>query len=116
MLGFIAIVHLIMALILIVLVLLQDSKGGAMGMLGGGGGGNSVLGTGAGNFLTTATKWVATIFAVTCVTLAYMTTHQSESVLDQYVPPVSEQKSIETTTTPPEATQKEAPPQPEKAK
>ena len=92
MLGFIAAVHIIIALILIVLVLLQDSKGGAMGMLGGGGG-NSVLGTSAGNFLTTATKWVATIFATTCIVLAYLTTHQSESVLDNYVPPAQDQQN-----------------------
>ena len=87
-LTFVAIFHVLVAIFLIVLVLLQDSKGGAMGMLGGGGGGsNTVFGsTGAGNFLTTATKWVAILFAVTCIALAYMTTQKDTSVLDDYVP------------------------------
>ncbi len=82
-LTFVAFVHIFVAFLLIVLVLLQDSKGGAMGMMGGGGGANTVFGsTGAGNFLTQTTKVVAVVFALTCLSLVYITTSKSNSVLD----------------------------------
>ena len=91
MLAFLSVIHILISVALIVLVLLQDSKGGAMGILGGGGGANTVFGSsGAGDFLTKATRWVAIIFAVTCVGLAYLTTHKSGSVLDGYVVPQKE--------------------------
>lgn len=87
MLIFIAIVHVIVALLLILFVLLQDSKGGAMGVLSGGGGSNTVFGsTGAGNFLSTTTKWLAVIFAMTCISLMYITTQKGSSVLDDVAP------------------------------
>ncbi|MCB0355939.1 MAG: preprotein translocase subunit SecG [Bdellovibrionales bacterium] len=90
MLTFLSIIHILMALILIVLVLLQDSKGGAMGMLSGGASGSSVFGsTGAGNFLVKATRYVAIIFAATSITLAYITSHKGESVLDKLNTPAA---------------------------
>lgn len=86
MLVFITVLHLIVALFLIVFVLLQDSKGGAMGMLGGGGS-NTLLGsTGASSFLVKATRWLAIIFAVSCVFLTYKTSQKSKSILDSYTP------------------------------
>ena len=87
MLTFIAIAHLVIAVVLITLILLQDSKGGAMGVLGGGGGSNTVFGsTGAANFLTKATRAVAVLFAITCFALAYMTAQKSSSVFDGAAP------------------------------
>ncbi len=86
MLAFISVIHVFMAVILIILVLLQDSKGGAMGMLGGSGG-NTVFGsTGAASFLVKATRWIAVAFAVTSISLAYMTSQKNESVLDKFAP------------------------------
>lgn len=87
MLTFLAILHVIFALGLIAFVLLQDPKGGAAGVFGGGGGGsNSLFGaTGAGNFLTTGTKWCAIAFAVSCLTLAYLTTESNKSILDTQI-------------------------------
>lgn len=81
--------HVAVALMLIILVLLQDPKGGgAAGMFGGGGGSqNSFFGaSGAGNFLTTFTKWMAVIFAVTSIGMTYMTSHKGSSVMDDYIP------------------------------
>ena len=87
MMTFLAIFHVIVAIGLIAFVLLQDPKGGAAGVFGGGGGGSNTLfgATGAGNFLTTGTKWLAIIFAVSCVTLAYVTTESNKSVMDGLV-------------------------------
>ena len=92
-----AFVHLGIALILIFFVLLQDSKGGAAGVFGGGGGGgsNTLFGaTGAANFLVKATRWIAILFAATCIGLTYMTSQRS-SVLDQYFPPAATESPVE---------------------
>jgi len=96
MLTFVAVLHVVVTLILIVLVLLQDSKGGAMGLLGGSGG-NTVFGsTGAATFLVKATRWIAIFFAVTSISLAYMTSQKNDSVLDK-LPPVSKDIEVKDT-------------------
>jgi preprotein translocase subunit SecG len=72
-LGFVAVFHLFLAVLLIIFVLLQDAKGGAAGIFGGGSS-RSVFGsTGGVTFLTKATTAIAIMFSVTCVSLAYMT-------------------------------------------
>ena len=88
-LTLVAIFHVLVAFVLIVFVLLQDPKGGAAGVFGGGGGGqNSFFGaSGAGNFLTTLTKWTAIIFAITSVATTYMTSGKSGSVMDDVTVP-----------------------------
>ncbi|MCB0407951.1 MAG: preprotein translocase subunit SecG [Bdellovibrionales bacterium] len=87
----VAIFHVFIAIALIFLVLIQDPKGGgAAGVFGGGGSQNSFFGaTGAGNFLTTLTKWLAVIFAVTSIGMTYMTSHTGSSVMDRMVPEAS---------------------------
>ena len=89
MLTFLAVVHVLIAFGVIFFVLLQDPKGGAAGMFGGGGGGsNTVFGTtGAATFLTKVTRWLAVLFAMSCILLVYMTTHGGKgSVLDDMMP------------------------------
>lgn len=96
MLTAIAIAHVLIALALIVLVLVQDSKGGgAMGMFGGGNS-SSVLGTGAADFMTKLTRSIATVFAISCLALAYLTTSRNTSTLDKYVPPAAPNALTET--------------------
>lgn len=81
MMTFLTIIHIIVALVLISLVLLQDSKGG--GALGIGGGSNSLLGaTGAQSLASKMTRYVAVIFAFTCLALAGITAKERKSVLD----------------------------------
>ncbi|MEK6773908.1 MAG: preprotein translocase subunit SecG [Bdellovibrionota bacterium] len=82
MMTFVAVLHVLVALLLIALVLVQDSKGGgALGM--GGGGSNSVLGAaGAQTIWAKLTRIIAFIFAATCVGLTYMTASQSKSIID----------------------------------
>lgn len=83
MMTFIAVVHIIVAAVLIGLVLIQDSKGGGLGIGGGGGGSNSLLGaTGATTLAAKATRWAAVVFALTCVGLSIMTSKKQKSVLD----------------------------------
>ena len=85
MLTLVTIFHMLAAFGLIFLVLIQDPKGGAMGVFGAGGSSsNSFFGsTGATNFLTKLTRWLAILFAGCCLFLAYLTTHKSSSVMDQ---------------------------------
>jgi preprotein translocase subunit SecG len=83
MLTLLASLHILIGLCLILFVLLQDPKGGAMGVFSGGGSSNTFFGSsGASNFLTTTTKWLAVLFAASCLTLTYITAKRSGSVMD----------------------------------
>ncbi|MBX2988939.1 MAG: preprotein translocase subunit SecG [Bdellovibrionaceae bacterium] len=83
MMTFVAILHILVALLLIGLVLIQDSKGGGALGIGGGGGSNSLLGaTGAQSLAARMTRWTAVVFAITCISLTLMTASRSKSVLD----------------------------------
>lgn len=96
MLTALTILHLFIALILIVFVLLQDSKGDASGLMGGGGGGGnrSVFGAaGASSFLAKATRFLAAMFAVSCIALAYITTSDTDSSVIDSVPTSELQRS-----------------------
>lgn len=87
---FVAIVHIVFAILLVGLVLIQDSKSGSLGMSFGGGGSNSVLGaTGATSFVQKFTRWVAALFAVTSISLTYFASTQHKSILDGALPEVS---------------------------
>jgi preprotein translocase subunit SecG len=84
MLTLLASVHIIIGFCLVLFVLLQDPKGGAMGVFSGGSSSNTFFGSsGASNFLTTVTKWLAVLFAVSCLTLTYICAKSnSGSVMD----------------------------------
>lgn len=74
--------HILVAVTLIGLVLIQDSKSGAMGVLGTGNS-NSLLGaTGATSLAAKLTRWSALLFAVSCISLAMMSSRSDKSVLD----------------------------------
>ena len=83
MIEFLSVLHIVVTVALCGLVLIQDSKGG--GALGiGGSGSNSLLGaTGAQTLAATMTKWVAILFATSCIALTYFLAHQNKSVVDQ---------------------------------
>lgn len=83
-----AIIHIVLAVALVLFVLLQDPKGGAMGVFSGGSSANSFFGSsGASNFLTSTTKWLAILFGVSCIGLTYLTAQKGTSVMDDYAPP-----------------------------
>ncbi len=74
---FLSIFHVIVSLFLVLVVLLQQGKGGGLGAsFGGGGGGAGQVfgGGGAGNLLTRTTAISATLFMLTSVSLAYLST------------------------------------------
>ncbi len=101
---FVAVLHLIIALLLIVLVLVQDSKSGSLGgAFGGGGGSNSVFGaTGATTLAQKLTRWTAVIFACTCIALTMFSARSHKSVIDLTAPAAA-------TTTPAAAPEAAAP-------
>ena len=79
-------VHVLIAVLLIGLVLIQDSKGGALG-IGGGSTSNSLLGAGGAQTLAAkATRWVAAIFAITCISLSIWTANKTKSVVSGVLP------------------------------
>lgn len=64
-----AIIHVIVTILLITLIMVQDPKGGGGGVFGAGGS-NSVLGsTGAADFMTKLTRYVAVVFGVLCIAI-----------------------------------------------
>lgn len=80
---FVAILHIIAAVLLIGLVLIQDSKGAMGGSFGGGGSSSSILGpTGAPNFLFKLTRYVVVGFAITSLLLTKFSSEKSGSALD----------------------------------
>lgn len=95
-------VHVLIAVVLIGLVLIQDSKGGALG-IGGGSTSNSLLGAGGAQTLAAkATRWVAAIFAITCISLSIWTAKKTQSVVSGVIP-AAVPAAPATTTTAPEA-------------
>jgi preprotein translocase subunit SecG len=78
-------IHVLIAVLLIGLVLIQDSKGGALGI--GGSTSNSLLGAGGAQSLAAkATRWVAVIFAITCISLSLWTAKKTQSVVSGAIP------------------------------
>lgn len=81
--GFVTVLHITVAIILIALVLLQDNKSGSVGGAFGGGGSSSVFGaTGAATLAQKLTRYAAVIFAVTSILLSIFTGRLNKSVID----------------------------------
>jgi preprotein translocase subunit SecG len=78
--GFILVIHVLVALVMIVTVLLQSGKGGGLaGAFGGGGGSQAIFGgRGAATFLSKATTVLGTSFMVTSLVLAVLQTRTGE--------------------------------------
>lgn len=77
----IIVIHTIVCLFLILVVLLQPGKGGGLGALTGGAAQQVFGGRGAGNFLTKTTWISATVFFLTSMSLAYMSTSTDSSLV-----------------------------------
>ncbi|MCH9741835.1 MAG: preprotein translocase subunit SecG [Proteobacteria bacterium] len=73
-------IHVLLSLSLIGLVLIQQGKGADAGASFGGGSSQSVFGSrGSASFLSRLTAIIVTLFFVTSLTLAYLSTKQSEN-------------------------------------
>jgi len=78
---FIKVFHILVSVILIFVVLLQSGKGASMGAAFGGSS-NALFGaTGSNTFMTKLTTFIAVLFIITCLTLAYMSSHMATSTL-----------------------------------
>jgi preprotein translocase subunit SecG len=104
-------VHLIVAIMIVGLVLLQRGKGAEAGTGFGAGASGTVFGArGSANFLSRATGVLATVFFITSLALAYLSTQRTapSSLLDTpaqtapQAPPTSQPSGA--TTSPPAAT------------
>jgi preprotein translocase subunit SecG len=79
----ITVLHVIVCLMLMLVVLIQPGKSGGLGAALGGAGAQQIFGgRGAGNFLTRTTWIAATVFFLTSVTLAYVSTSTGDSLED----------------------------------
>ncbi|MBI3087734.1 MAG: preprotein translocase subunit SecG [Candidatus Omnitrophica bacterium] len=87
--GLILVVHILVSFVLIVVILLQGGRGGLSEALGGAAA-QSLFGGGAKTVLTKATAVCAGLFVVTCLSLAYLSTVQGRSVLEQIPLPQAE--------------------------
>ncbi len=86
--------QVLLSISLIALVLLQHGKGADAGAAFGSGASATVFGAkGSGNFLTKATAIIATLFFLTCLSLAYLASHREgpSSIMESIV----ETQSIE---------------------
>jgi preprotein translocase subunit SecG len=78
------VIHVVCCVVLVMVVLVQPGKSGGLGAALGGAGAQQIFGgRGAGNFLTRTTWIAATLFFVTSVTLAYMSTSTGDSLKDR---------------------------------
>lgn len=92
----ITLIHVIACLLLIVIILLQTGKGAGMGAAFGGGGSQTLFGSSGGStFMNKFTTSVAVIFMITCLSLAYISTHQQPESIMGDKPAASEQSAPE---------------------
>ncbi len=94
MLTFVTIIHVLACFILIMVVLLQAGKGANMGAAFGGSSQTVFGSSGAGTFLGKLTATVAVVFMLTSLSLAYMATKGSSSVVERAGAPVTQQEPM----------------------
>src|SRR4051812_17110716 len=82
----ITVLHVIVCLFLMLTVLLQSGKGGGMGAAFGGGGNAATVfgGSGASGFLKRLTAVAGTIFMMTSMVLAFLSSQNSADALDRF--------------------------------
>ncbi len=118
MVALLVVLHVLVCFALMVIVLLQTGKGAEMGATFGGGGSHTLFGSrGAGNFLTKATAVAGTVFMLTSLALAMMSSNITGGSVVEELPakaPVSESAPVEVQGTPFGTTPQEgqAPPAP----
>ena len=74
------VLHIIACTFLILVILIQPGTSGGMGIFGSAGAQQVCGGRGAGNFLTKTTWATATVFFLTSITLAYLSSSSDEAL------------------------------------
>jgi preprotein translocase subunit SecG len=89
------VLHVFVCLMLMLVVLIQPGKSGGLGAALGGAGAQQIFGgRGAGNFLTRTTWIAASVFFVTSVTLAYLSTSTGDSLEDLAKKSAAQQEAV----------------------
>ncbi len=76
-------IHLLITIAMVAVILLQRSEGGALGI--GGGPAGLMTSRGAADFLTKATRWLATIFILNALALGWIAAQKQvdNSIVDE---------------------------------
>ncbi len=80
--GLVLVIHVLVCLVLVIVILLQGGRGGLSETLSGGMA-QSLFGGGVATFFTRMTAICASMFMVTCLGLAYLSTARGRSVIEQ---------------------------------
>jgi preprotein translocase subunit SecG len=87
--GFLLVIHVLVAILLIIVILIQRGRGG--GLVESFSGVESMFGTRTSQFLTRATTVFASIFLFTSISLALLAARQTRSLIDEEaIPPLQE--------------------------
>ena len=93
--SLVLVVHVLAAIAIIGLVLIQHGKGADMGSGLGAGSSSTVFGsTGAGNFLSRSTTWIAVAFFLTSFALAYVAKQKSLEARDLGIPQIIQEVPV----------------------
>jgi preprotein translocase subunit SecG len=79
---FVTILHIVLSFSMVLIILLQPGKEGGAALAGGSSGNQMYGPRGAGNFLGRATTFIATMFMVTSITLAWYSSEKIQAGSD----------------------------------
>ncbi len=79
--GFLIVIHVIACILLILTILIQSGRGG--GLIETFSGMESIFGPKTSTFLTRLTSILATIFIISCVSLAFISAQKSKSLMER---------------------------------
>ncbi|MFH1202675.1 MAG: preprotein translocase subunit SecG [Candidatus Omnitrophota bacterium] len=96
---FIIIIHVIVSILLIIAVLLQSGKGG--GLIESFSAAESIFGTKTSTFMARATTILVTLFFITTLSLAFLSTQKSKSLVESSI---KEESALPLGSSPPPAT------------
>jgi len=82
MLGLIIVLHIIISILLIVIILMQSGRGGGLTERLAAGA-ESIFGSKTNVFLVRATTGLAIVFLITCLSLAFLSTQRSKSLMER---------------------------------
>lgn len=88
------VMHVLACMFLILVILIQPGKSGGMGIFGSAGAQQVFGGRGAGNFLTKTTWATATVFFLTSISLAYLSSSSDEALQKKSAQVVDKSKPV----------------------
>ena len=89
------VIHIIVSIFLIAVILLQAGRGGGLADTLGGSQMQSMFGTKSATVLQKMTTVCATMFVITCLSFAIISSHRSKSLMDKFVIPETQQQTVD---------------------